>query len=153
GTGNIVAIDALTRAVGRHGADAALAADLHARLDDSANVPQAWRNRLRGLADRAIGFAREVASRTDNEGGALRATSLRDHVAIAVALAWEGGRIHEMRGDTRRLLLSRMVIDHRVSPSDPFQLAENATQQAIVGHLLGDRDVGMAEVGELLKVA
>ena len=63
GTGNIVAIDALTRAVGRHGADAALAADLHARLDDSANVPQAWRNRLRELADRAVGFAREVASR------------------------------------------------------------------------------------------
>ena len=64
GTGNIVAIDALKRAVGRHGADAALAADLHARLDDSANVPQAWRNRLRELADRAIGFAREVASRS-----------------------------------------------------------------------------------------
>ena len=36
GTGNIVALDALKRAVGRHGADAALAADLHARLDDSA---------------------------------------------------------------------------------------------------------------------
>ncbi len=48
GTGNIVAIDALKRAVGRHGAEGALAADLHARLDDSANVPQAWRDRLRG---------------------------------------------------------------------------------------------------------
>ena len=107
GTGNIVAIDALTRAVGRHGADAALAADLHARLDDSANVPQAWRNRLRELTDRAVGFAREVASRTDNEGDARRATSLLYHVASAVALAWEGGRIHEMRGDARRLLLSR----------------------------------------------
>jgi acyl-CoA dehydrogenase len=153
GTGNIVAIDASTRAVGRHGADAALAADLHARLDDSANVPQAWRNRLRELADRAIGFAREVASRTDNEGDARRATSLLYHVASAVALAWEGGRIHEMRGDARRLLLSRMVIDHRVSPSDPFQLAETATQRKITDHLLGERDVGMAEVGELLKVA
>ena len=63
GTGNIVALDALKRAVGRHGADAALAADLHARLDDSAKVPQAWRDRLRGLADRAVGFAREVAAR------------------------------------------------------------------------------------------
>ena len=153
GTGNIVAIDALKRAVGRHGADAALAADLHARLDDSANVPQAWRNRLRELADRAIGFAREVASRSDNEGDARRATSLLYHVASAVALAWEGGRIHEMRGDARRLLLSRMVIDHRVSPSDPFQLAETATQRKITDHLLGERSVGMAEVGELLKVA
>lgn len=153
GTGNIVAIDALKRAVGRHGADAALAADLHARLDDSANVPQAWRNRLGDLADRAVGFAREVAAKSDNEGDARRATSLLYHVASAVALAWEGGRIHEMRGDARRLLLSRMVIDHRVSPSDPFQLTESAAQRAITGHLLGERAIGMAEVGELLSAA
>jgi alkylation response protein AidB-like acyl-CoA dehydrogenase len=153
GTGNIVAIDALKRAVGRHGADAALAADLHARLDDSANVPQAWRNRLRELTDRAIGFAREVASQSGNEGDARRATSLLYHVASAVALAWEGGRIHEMRGDARRLLLSRMVIDHRVAAADPFRLAENSTQRAVTGHLLGERAVGMAEVGELLSAA
>ena len=127
--------------------------DLHARLDDSANVPQAWRNRLRELTDRAIGFAREVASKSDNEGDARRATSLLYHVASAVALTWEGGRIHEMRGDAKRLLLSRMVIDHRVSASDPFRLAENATQAAITKHLLDDRAVGMAEVGELLTAA
>jgi alkylation response protein AidB-like acyl-CoA dehydrogenase len=153
GTGNIVAIDTLKRAVGRHGAEAALAADLHARLDDSANVPQAWRNRLRELTDRAIGFAREVAGRIDNEGDARRATSLLYHVASAVALTWEGGRIHEMRGDARRLLLSRMVIDHRVLPGDPFRLAETATQRKITDHLLGERSVGMVEVGELLAAA
>jgi hypothetical protein len=153
GTGNIVAIDALKRAVGRHGADAALAADLHARLDDSANVPQAWRDRLRGLSDRAIGFAREVAGRSDNEAEARRATSLLYHVASAVALAWEGGRIHAMRGDAKRLLLSRMVIDHRVSAGDPFRLTENNTQRAMTSHLLDERDVGMAEVGELLSAA
>ncbi|PAY09981.1 DNA alkylation response protein [Bradyrhizobium sp. UFLA03-84] len=153
GTGNIVAIDALKRAVGRHGADNALAADLHARLDDSAIVPQAWRNRLRELSDRAIGFAREVAGRIDNEGDARRATSLLYHVASAVALAWEGGRIHEMRGDARRLLLSRMVVDHRVMPGDPFRLAENTVQRRMTEHLLGDRAIGMAEVGELLVAA
>src|SRR5436305_7131314 len=153
GTGNIVAIDALKRAVGRHGADAALSADLHARLDDSASVPQAWRTRLHGLTDRAVGFAREVASRVDNEGDARRATSLLYHVASAVALAWEGGRIHEMRGDARRLLLSRMVIDHRVLSADPFQLTENAAQRAVTGHLLGERAVGMAEVGEFLAAS
>jgi hypothetical protein len=153
GTGNIVALDALKRAVGRHGADGALAADLHARLDDSANVPQACRDRLHDLTDRAVRFAREVASRADNEAEARRATSLLYHVASAVMLAWEGGRIHEMRGDARRLLLSRMVVDHRLAPSDPFRLTENPAQQAITDHLLGERPVGMAEVGELLKVA
>jgi acyl-CoA dehydrogenase len=153
GTGNIVALDTLKRAVGRHGADAALAADLHARLDDSTNVPQAWRDRLRDLTDRAIGFAREVAGRTDNEAEARRATSLLYHVASAVSLAWEGGRIDAVRGDARRLLLSRLVVDHRVSARDPFQLTENATQRAIAGHLLGDRSVDMAEVGELLMAA
>jgi len=153
GTGNIVAIDALTRAVGRHGADAALAADLHARLDHSANVPRAWRDRLRELTDRAVGFAREVAGRGDREADARRATSLLYHVASSVALAWEAGRIHEMRGDARRLLLSRLVIDHRLAASDPFRLSGNATQRVITDLLLGERTVGMAEIGGLLAAA
>jgi alkylation response protein AidB-like acyl-CoA dehydrogenase len=153
GTGNIVALDTLRRAVGRHGAEAALAADLHARLDDSASTPQAWRSHLHNLTDRAIAFAREVAGRADNEADARRATSLLYHVASAVVLVWEGGRIHDRRGDARRLLLSRLVIDHRVAANDPFRLTENAMQRAITGHLLGDRLVGMADVGELLAAA
>lgn len=153
GTGNIVAIDALRRAVGRHGAESALAADLHARLDDSASVPQAWRDRLRGLADRAVGFAREVAARSENEADARRATSLLYHVASAVAFAWEAHRINAMRGDARRLLLSRLVVDHRVLPSDPFRLTENAAQAKIAALLLGDRAGSMSEVGELVLAA
>jgi hypothetical protein len=68
-------------------------------------------------------------------------------------LAWEAQRIAELRGDARRLLLSRLVIDHRVVPSDPFHLAENKTQGTIAGLLLGDRAAGMAEVGELITAA
>src|ERR1700756_939124 len=153
GTGNIVALDALKRAVGRHGAEAALAADLHARLDDSSEAPAAWRDRLRGLTDRAVGFAREVAARSENESEARRATSLLYHVASAVQPAWESQRIHARRGDARRLSLSRLVIDHRVTPSDPFRLAENRTQDAIAALLLGDRPAGMAEVGEWVTAA
>jgi acyl-CoA dehydrogenase len=115
GTGNIVALDALKRAIGRHGAESALTADLHARLDDSGNVPVAWRDRLRGLTDSVVAFAREVAGQTDNEAEARRATSLLYHIASAVQLAWEAGRIEALRGDARRLLLSRLVVDHRLT--------------------------------------
>jgi hypothetical protein len=153
GTGNIVALDALRRAVGRHGAESALAADLHARLDDSSKVPQACRDRLRSLTVRAVGFAREIAARTDNEAEARRATSLLYHVASAVQLAWEAQRVDARRGDARRLLLSRLVIDHRVLPGDPFRPAENRKQDAIAGLLLSDRPAGMAEVGELIGAA
>lgn len=150
GTSNIVALDALTRAIGRHGAESALAADLHARIDDSAGVPQAWRDRLHSLSDRAIAFAREVAARSDNEAEARRATSLLYHVASAVAFAWEGARIHAMRGDARRVLLSRLVVDHRIMPPDPFALMETGAAKSIADHLLGDRNVSMEEVSRLL---
>jgi acyl-CoA dehydrogenase len=46
-----------------------------------------------------------------------------------------------------------MVVDHRLGAGDPFRLTENAAQRAITGHLLAERDVGMAEVGELLSAA
>jgi hypothetical protein len=70
-----------------------------------------------------------------------------------VTLAWEGARIQEMRGDARRLLLSRLVVDHRLSSGDPFRLTENAVQNAIANVLLGERTADMTEVGELLLAA
>lgn len=153
GTGNIVALDALTRAVGRHGAESALGADLHARLDDSASVPQAWRDKLHGLTDKAIAFAREVAQHSENEADARRATSTLYQVASAVAMTWEGARIHAARGDARRVLLARAVIDHRLTPNDPFKLMTTGAERKIVEHLLGDNALGMAEAGELLTAA
>jgi hypothetical protein len=104
---------------------------------------------LRGLIDSAIGFARKVASHSENEAEARRATSLLYHAASAVALAWEAHRIHEMRGDARRLLLSRLVIDHRLASGDPFRFADAGVQRAITDALLGERAIGMAEAAEL----
>ena len=113
-------------------------------------IPEANASTRAGKWEKSRFMGREVAGKTDNEGDARRATSLLYHVASAVAFAWEGSRIHEMRGDARRLLLSRMVVDHRLLAGDPFRLTESAVQRTITKHLLGDRNVGMAEVGELL---
>jgi alkylation response protein AidB-like acyl-CoA dehydrogenase len=150
GTGNIVAIDALKRAIGKHGAESALGADLHARLDESANVPQGWRDQLHGLTDKAIAFAQAVAARADNEAEARRATSTLYHIASAVSLAWEGGRIHEMRGDAKRLLLSRMVVDHRLTVQDPFKPVVDGAERAMAAEVLGDHAVSMERAAALL---
>ena len=144
GTGNIVALDALTRAVGRHGAEAALLAELHAKLDD---VPNPWSDRLRGLVDRAVGFARLVAGDARHEADARKATSTLYHIASAVTLAWEGTQIHAARGDARRLLLSKLVVDQRLTPADPFGLA---TSTDIADAILAGQPVPMAEAAQLL---
>ncbi len=150
GTGNIVALDALTRAVGRHSAEAALAADLHARLDDSGAIPARFRDRLRTNVDAAIAFAQKVAKDAANEADARRATSVLYHAASAVYLAWEADRVHQRRGDARRLLLSRLVLDHRLAARDPFALEAGRGEDRIADLLLGDAPVPMREVSELV---
>jgi acyl-CoA dehydrogenase len=145
GTSNIVALDALTRAVGRHHAETALGAELHARLNESAAIPQGWRDRLRALVDRAVGFAQSVAADPANEADARRATTTLYHVASAAMLAWEGARIHERRGDARRLLLSRLVVDHKLGRPDPFMPDERRDAAALADLLLGGAAVPMAE--------
>lgn len=150
GTGNIVALDTLQRAVGRHGAEAALGADLHARIDDAASVPQIWRDRLRELTDKAVYFARDVASNADHEADSRRATSALYHVASAVAFAWEGSRIHGLRGDARRLLLSRLVVDHRLNAQDPFARQSGKQEIDMANRLLRQQPSSMAEVASIL---
>src|SRR3954468_9193315 len=118
GTGNIIALDAISRAIGRHHAEGALAADLHARLQETPSLPQAYRDRLKGFVDRAISFAQNVAAKADNEADARRATSVLYHTASAVVLAWEAEQVLAKRGDARRFLLSKLVVDHHLSPRD-----------------------------------
>jgi hypothetical protein len=65
-------------------------------------------------------------------------------------MAWEAHRIHFQRGDARRLLMSRLVIEHRLLAPDPFAVVESDVQRAIVAHLLDERDVSMEEAGRLV---
>lgn len=150
GTGNIVALDTLKRAVGRHGAEAALGADLHSRIDDAAGVPQFWRDRLRELTDKAIHFARDVAANSEHEADSRRATSTLYHVASAVAFAWEGSRIHGLCGDACRLLLSRLVVDHRLNAHDPFVRQSGKQESDLADRLMGGQPSRMAEVASIL---
>jgi hypothetical protein len=150
GTSNIVALDAISRAIGRHGAESALAADLHARLKEAGTIPQGYRDTLKHAADRAIQFAATVASSAENEGDARRATTLLYHTASAVTLAWEGAQLAERNGDARRLLLSKLVVDHHLTPSDPYAVSSGKREQEIADALFGATPVSMKQVQEYL---
>ncbi len=58
-----------------------------------------------------------------------------------------------MRGDARRLLLSRLVVDHRLTAQDPFAVLSNGTGDAIADRLLGDRPLSMADAADMVGAA
>ena len=128
----------------------ALGADLHARIGETDVAPGAHRDRLKNAVDRAIALARKVASDGDSEAEARRATSVLYHVATAVTLAWEAQQTYERRGDARRLLFSRLVLDHRLSAPDPFDLQSGAREAAFADALLSDAPVSQTRAAELL---
>jgi acyl-CoA dehydrogenase len=148
GTSNIVALDAITRAVGRHSAESALAADLQSRIADSKILPVAYADLLQRIVDRAINFAQSVARDGESEAEARRATSLLYHATSAVVLAWDANQIYARRGDASRLLLSRLVLEHRVTPRDPFQIQPTHDENMVTAALLGERVVSLGEVHE-----
>jgi len=148
GTGNIVALDAIARAVGRHGADGALAADLEARLGEAGGIPPAFRDRLRAALDRSLALARAVAGDAGNESEARRATSALYHAASAVMLAAEAVHVHARRGDARRLLLAGLALDHKLAGRDPLAPSDSRREQAIADLLLGAAPVPLAIAAE-----
>lgn len=145
GTGNIVALDAITRAVGRHGAESALAGDLEGRLREAKDLPPRLRDRqLRAVAG-AVELARRVAGQATSEAEARRATSALYHASSAAAFASEAVLIHAATGDARRLLLTRIVLDEKLSARDPLQVGDDRYQQALADRLLAKEPVSWAD--------
>ncbi|HEY5635834.1 MAG TPA: acyl-CoA dehydrogenase family protein [Burkholderiales bacterium] len=120
GTSNINALDVVTRAVAKDRAHEALADALRKRLSGAPGVPPALRTRLEDALARATAFAGEVAADPRGEREVRRAASALYHAATAVLLAWEGATLGARGGDARRLVMARLVLDHRLSVADPL---------------------------------
>jgi hypothetical protein len=129
GTSNINALDVTTRAVAKVGAQEDLRDDLQARLTETTAVPGQFRGELSATVDRAIAFAEDVA-KSGNETQARRASDGLYHATTAVLMACEGAALGAAGGDARRLILSRMVVDHRLRPQDPLAAGEDDTAAA-----------------------
>ena len=147
GTSNINALDIITRAVGKSGAHRALGAALAKLLDEADAIPAAFRNRLREKLDRALDFAGRVASAAALEADARTAASGLYHATSAVLMCWEASRDGV---DARRALLSRLVLEHRLSPHDPLAPAEQNWEGEAAELLFAERTLSLAEVSALL---
>jgi acyl-CoA dehydrogenase len=150
GTGNIVALDIVGRAVGKHSCHEPFIAALKAKLEDAEELGTDYITMLTGYLDRAGERAAAVASDPESEIESRTAGTLLYHAATAALLAWEGAAIHRRRGDARRALWSKLVIDHRLAPRDPFAAGDPAREEAIAAALFGDAPVAMSDVSALV---
>jgi alkylation response protein AidB-like acyl-CoA dehydrogenase len=146
GTSSIAALDAIGRGVRKLGAHEALAGALKAMVGEATGAPQAYRDRLGRLIDEGIAFAVEASKSGDGDMWVRVATGALYNIASAVLMAWEAART----GNGKRLLLSRMIVEHRLSPYHPMRVGNGRWEQAVADLLLSDRDVSIAEAAPLV---
>jgi alkylation response protein AidB-like acyl-CoA dehydrogenase len=151
GTSNINALDVVQRAVGKSQGHKTLAAALRDKYEKSVSLPGQYKGLLGATLDRVERFAEAVAADPKHEKRSRRAAGALYHAATAALLAWEGATLGAQGGDARRLLLSRLVIEHRLAPQDPLSLNEAQWEQEAMDLLLSDRPVPLAKATALLS--
>jgi alkylation response protein AidB-like acyl-CoA dehydrogenase len=145
GTSNINALDVVTRAVGKIGAHRRLQQAMRDKLAETKELPEGFRQKLQTQLDRAVEFAEKVARDPAREDKGRLVVNALYHTTSAILLACEGAASGAGQQDARRLLLSRLVLDHRVLPQDPMDAGDGGFDNAAAGILLGDEPVTLAE--------
>lgn len=140
GTSNINALDVIGRAVGKSRAHLALDRLLRTRLE---TVAAPVRPGLSAMLDRTMA----AVGRAEDEAQARTAATALYNAASAVLLAWEGS---QPGSDARRLLVSRFVLEHRLSPRDPLDVSPPAWEQQAIDRLLDPRPLSQGDVLALL---
>ena len=136
GTSSIVGIDAVRRAIGRNGCQGAYQAALLDRLDRCAALPAHFVEELRAALRDAVAFA-EAADEQD-EVWVRQAVTALYHASSAVLLAFEGCETARRRGDARRVLWSRLTLDHRLYPRGPLTRSDRGRERSVAAALLGE---------------
>jgi alkylation response protein AidB-like acyl-CoA dehydrogenase len=152
GTSSINALDVTTRAIAKLGAHEALASALQDRLDDCDALGGQYRGELSATVERAVSFAAEIAAKPEHEPLARQASNALYHAMSAVLMAVEGAVLSANGGDARRLLLSRMVIEHHLSARDPLSVGDFSREPQFADLLLDDRPVTLDQAVRLLSV-
>src|SRR3546814_12619195 len=74
-----------------------------------------------------------------------------DRVTTAALMAWEGAQVHRRNGDARRVLMARLVLDHRLAVQDPWKPSDTALEQRMASALLDGQAIAMAAAAPLLS--
>jgi acyl-CoA dehydrogenase len=138
GTSSIVALDVTKRAIRKSQAHEALGQELKNAVEAADGVPGQYRGELSAMIERAVRFAGAVAETDEREQFSRQASNALYHVMTAVLLAREGVMMGECSGDARRLLLSRLVMDHKLRPHDPMSLDDAEAESYAATLLLND---------------
>jgi len=152
GTTNMNAIDVVMRAVGKEHAEQALREDVIQWLDAAGGCPGQFKSRLLQTLDRAIEFARSVASDPANEHHCRRAAAGLYNAHTAALMAAEGSVLGSSGGDARRLLIARLVLDRRLNSADPFTLERGQFEAEATSVLLEDAPISLEIAQELLSL-
>jgi acyl-CoA dehydrogenase len=142
GTSNINSLDVTTRAVAKLDAHKDLEAELLDRLDSSDNLPGQFKGQLRNAVQLAVALADEVG-KANHQTLARKASSALYHASTATLMATEGARLGAAGGDARRLLLARMVLDHRLATQDPLAIGAVDAENIVTDLLLSDDPVSL----------
>lgn len=150
GAGNIVAIDAMSRAIKKQGCDEALFADLKDKLKECEGAPKAFLDELSAHLNGVFELIAKVAHEDENEVSSRQATSLLYHLITAVLFTWEACQLDQRKEDGRRILWAKLVLEHRLKAQDPYKLQDPAKEEEISRILLDDKRVGLADLSSLL---
>jgi acyl-CoA dehydrogenase len=150
GTSNINALDVVQRAVGKSGGHKTLSAALKDKYERSASLPGQYKGLLGATLDRVERFVEAVAADPKQEKRCRLAAGALYHVTTAALMAWEGATLGAQGGDARRLLLSRLAIEHRLAPRDPLSLSETSWEQEAMDLLLQDKPVPLSKATALV---
>jgi acyl-CoA dehydrogenase len=150
GTSSINALDVVSRAVGKSNGHRVMQDALAEMLGKADGLPGQFRGALNAAIGRAADFAERVAADPDLENRSRVAAGALYHAATAALLAAEGVALGARGGDARRLLLARMVVEHRLTAQDPFSLTRHAWEEEAVDLLLSDKSVTLAAAQRLV---
>jgi acyl-CoA dehydrogenase len=96
----------------------------------------------------AVAFAE--AANEEDEMWVRQAVTALYHASSAALLAFEGCETALRRGDARRALWARLVLDHRFHPRGALTRSDRGRERAIAAALLGDAPMSHAAIAPLL---